>query len=188
MMDCASRNGFLRKRPHTSRFHSSFICKKKQPTPSGVPLLKQAPNNRWWFQTHLKEHISQIGLSIQQNYNTPVEHTPGNPPSPLWKESLYSLLVKVSGRVPKVCWNNLRGSYFKEGSKLRNLWPGWCEPPSPTVAPFAWHTYNEKWPFFVRLIRQDDRFQKAGKILHKRGFHVVKTNEVLGCPRKLVNG
>ena len=32
---------------------------------------------------------------IQQNYNTPVEHTPGNPPSQLWKESLYSLLVKV---------------------------------------------------------------------------------------------
>ena len=34
-------------------------------------------------------------LWVQQNYNTPVEHTPGNPPSPLWKESLYSLLVKV---------------------------------------------------------------------------------------------
>ena len=33
--------------------------------------------------------------SFQENYNTPVEHTPGNPPSPLWKESLYSLLVKV---------------------------------------------------------------------------------------------
>ncbi len=32
---------------------------------------------------------------IQENYNTPVEHTPGNPPSQLWKESLYSLLVKV---------------------------------------------------------------------------------------------
>ena len=57
------------------------FAKNKQPTPSGVPLLKQAPNNRWCFQTHLKEHISQIGL--QQNYNTPVEHTPGNPPSPL---------------------------------------------------------------------------------------------------------
>ena len=33
--------------------------------------------------------------NLQQNYNTPVEHTPGNPPSPLWKESLCSLLVKV---------------------------------------------------------------------------------------------
>ena len=30
---------------------------------------------------------------FQENYNTLVEHTPGNPPSPLWKESLYCLLV-----------------------------------------------------------------------------------------------
>ena len=34
-------------------------------------------------------------LDIQENYNTPVEHTPGNPPAWLWKESLYGLLVKV---------------------------------------------------------------------------------------------
>ena len=33
--------------------------------------------------------------SLQENYNTPVEHTPGNPPTQLWKESLYGLLVKV---------------------------------------------------------------------------------------------
>ena len=32
---------------------------------------------------------------IQENYSTPPEHTPGNPSSQLWKESLYSLLVKV---------------------------------------------------------------------------------------------
>ena len=32
---------------------------------------------------------------FQENYNTPVEHTPGNPPTQLWKESLYGLLVKV---------------------------------------------------------------------------------------------
>ena len=32
---------------------------------------------------------------LQENDNTPLEHTPGNPPSQLWKESLYSLLVKV---------------------------------------------------------------------------------------------
>ena len=32
---------------------------------------------------------------VQENDNTPLEHTPGNPPSQLWKESLYSLLVKV---------------------------------------------------------------------------------------------
>ena len=85
-----------------------------------------------------------------------------------------------------MCWNNLRGSYFKAGSKLRNLWPGQCEPPSPTVAPFAWHTYNEKMVILtVRLIRQDDRFQEAGQILHKRGKRGSKPNEVLryfaGC-------
>ena len=46
--------------------------------------------------------------NIQENDNTPLENTPGNPRSQLWKESLYSLLVKVWGCVPKVCWNNLR--------------------------------------------------------------------------------
>ena len=35
---------------------------------------------------------------IQKNCNnTPLEHTPNNPPSQLWKESLHSLLVKVKG-------------------------------------------------------------------------------------------
>ena len=32
---------------------------------------------------------------IQENYNTPIEHTPSKPPTQLWKESLYGLLVKV---------------------------------------------------------------------------------------------
>ena len=31
--------------------------------------------------------ICQQNQSIQENYNTPVEHTPGNPPTQLWKES-----------------------------------------------------------------------------------------------------
>ena len=31
-----------------------------------------------------------------ENYKTPLEHIPGNPPGQLWKESLYSLLVKVA--------------------------------------------------------------------------------------------
>ncbi len=34
-------------------------------------------------------------LRFQERYNTPLEHTLGNPLSQLWKESLYSLLVKV---------------------------------------------------------------------------------------------
>ena len=46
--------------------------------------------------------------SFEESYNTPQEHTPGNPPTQLWRISLYSLLGKVKGCVPKVCWNNLR--------------------------------------------------------------------------------
>ena len=45
------------------------------------------------------EHIFSDGLvqppTIQESYNTPLEHTPGNPPTQLWKDSLYNLLVKV---------------------------------------------------------------------------------------------
>ncbi len=33
--------------------------------------------------------------SFQENYNTPLEHTPGNPPGQLWKEYHCSLLLKV---------------------------------------------------------------------------------------------
>ena len=32
---------------------------------------------------------------VQESYDTPLEHTPGNPPTQLWKDSLYDLLVKV---------------------------------------------------------------------------------------------
>ena len=32
-------------------------------------------------------------VCLQENCNTPPEHTPGNPPSQLWKESLYSLIA-----------------------------------------------------------------------------------------------
>ncbi len=40
--------------------------------------------------------------AIQESYNTPLEHTPGNPPTQLWKDSLYSLLVSV-GKGLGVC-------------------------------------------------------------------------------------
>ena len=33
---------------------------------------------------------------LQERYNTPLEHTPDNPPRQLWKESLYGLLVEVA--------------------------------------------------------------------------------------------
>ena len=56
---------------------------------------------------------------IQESYNTPLEHTPGNLPSQLWKESLDTLLVKVQGCVPKVCWNKL---IRYRGKKLGLSW------------------------------------------------------------------
>ena len=43
--------------------------------------------------SYTRNHQHDSG--IQENYNTPLEHTPGNPPGQLWKESHYSLLVKV---------------------------------------------------------------------------------------------
>ena len=47
--------------------------------------------------------IQHYMTHIQESYNTPLEHTPGNPPSQLWKESLYSLLVKGLGVCSKRC-------------------------------------------------------------------------------------
>ena len=65
-------------------------------------------NNSWYFWIiYLGEMIiTSINLiqakffvllikKIQENYNTPLEHTPGNPLGQLRKESHYSLLVKV---------------------------------------------------------------------------------------------
>ena len=37
----------------------------------------------------------EVIVSFQENYNTPQEHTPSNPLGQLWRESHYSLLVKV---------------------------------------------------------------------------------------------
>ena len=69
----------------------------------GEYILKEKSN--CWDFLNLKRYTN---VFIQENYNTPLEHTPTNPPGQLWKESHYSLLVKVWGCVPKVCWNNLR--------------------------------------------------------------------------------
>ena len=46
--------------------------------------------------------IFEIG---QRNNLKLFQHTAGNPPSQLWKKSLFSLLVTGYGCVPKVCWN-----------------------------------------------------------------------------------
>ena len=78
-----------------------------------VPLKKGT--NLWTPAVFFNEKTHKQGchgfsrkMRIHENYNTPLEHTPGNPPGQLWKESLYSLLVKVWGCVSKVWWNNLR--------------------------------------------------------------------------------
>ena len=45
-----------------------------------------------WFQAiGIPDNIT----NPQESYNTPLEHTPGNSPTQLWKDSLYNLLVKV---------------------------------------------------------------------------------------------
>ena len=56
---------------------------------------------------------------VQENYNTPLNHTPGNAPTQLWKDSLYILLVfKGLG----VCWNNLRPWHWSKHLKFRPSW------------------------------------------------------------------
>ena len=45
--------------------------------------------------TVIYEQLDKFFGKLQENCNTPPEHTPGNPRSQLWKESLYSLLAKV---------------------------------------------------------------------------------------------
>ena len=74
-------------------------------------LLYQVNSSHLFFSFQKKtpatgdpEGITKVGvfirsgncpLNFQENYNTPLEHTPGNPPTQLWKDSLYNLLVKV---------------------------------------------------------------------------------------------
>ena len=69
----------------------------------------------------LFESFRTFLLTFQENYNTPLEHTPGNPPTQLWKDSLYNLLVKVKGCAPKVCWNNLRDLHSRVGGGAQEL-------------------------------------------------------------------
>ena len=56
--------------------------------------------------------------NLLESYNTPLEHTPSNPPSRLWKKSLLTPLGKVWGCVPKVCWNNLWESSPKPSKNM----------------------------------------------------------------------
>ena len=80
--------------------HQSLLWNKRQNLVSQIPATTDLfnPMISTKFMGSLKL------LFLQENYSTPPEHTPGNPPSQLWKESLYSLLVKVfSGCVPVWC-------------------------------------------------------------------------------------
>ena len=54
---------------------------------TGVSFLQAFYNTSW-------NHVYQRTV-IKDCFNTPLHHTPGNPPSQLWKKSLFSLLVKV---------------------------------------------------------------------------------------------
>ena len=59
--------------------HESYAC--------GHSSLTK--NNCW------ENHSTMSHACFQASYNTPLEHTPGNPPTQLSKDSLYNLLVKV---------------------------------------------------------------------------------------------
>ena len=55
-----------------------------------------------WTDTNWRSILESIDIYcisiiviLQERYNTPLEHTPGNPPRQLSKESLYGLLVEV---------------------------------------------------------------------------------------------
>ena len=71
-------------------FHPSYLWLRPF---IGTHLVKITGINR--LNWKLVALTSMVNIIVQENYNRPAEHTPGNTPSPLWKESLYSLLVKV---------------------------------------------------------------------------------------------
>ena len=62
--------------------------------------------------------MERIGMEFQESSNTPLQHTSGNPPSQLWKESLYSLLGNGLGvcskGVLKQPWKNGMNEYTPE--------------------------------------------------------------------------
>ena len=49
----------------------------------------------WTAARHWEGEFCAYKTYLQESYNTPLEHTPGNPPTQQWKDSLYNLLVKV---------------------------------------------------------------------------------------------
>ena len=64
------------------------------PSILGRPWTERCGGSNRWSQ-HTTWWTLYVNVSVKENCNTPLEHTPNNPPGQLWKESLYSLLVKV---------------------------------------------------------------------------------------------
>ncbi len=78
----------------------------------------------WYFMVLWRFLNSETPRKLQ---HTPRAHKRQSPVRQLWKESLYSPLVKVWGCVPKVCWNNLRERHQTSGQK-HAAWPSsWGE-------------------------------------------------------------
>ena len=108
-LEFQKKNG--QKFQNTPKKHGDFMVpprkwQKNHPSFFGnyfyLPLLQSLKQKIWWGQRDIFEITTYqtdcrtTNLpQLQENDNTPLEHTPGNPPSQLWKESLYSLLVKV---------------------------------------------------------------------------------------------
>ena len=88
-------------------------------------LLSISPSH--FFQKIPLTKTPQDSTDVQESYNTPLEHTPGNPLSQLRKESLYSLLVEVARGVFQfgVLKQPLdRCDFVRSSGGILNLWIG----------------------------------------------------------------
>ena len=93
---------------------------RKHPKKKIMPL-------RWWNASvrpsfTITSKTRKRKSHFQERYNTPLEHTPGNPPGQLWKESLYGLLVKVRG-VFQRCVETTSDHCIVHHSWSKGIWP-----------------------------------------------------------------
>ena len=63
-------------------------------------LKKMSKSKSWEIAGKMLRVNLKASSKLQGSYNTPLRHTPGSPLSQPWKDSLYSVLVKVFR------WNN----------------------------------------------------------------------------------
>ena len=103
---------------------------------------------------------------FQESYNACLEHTPGNPLNQLWKESLYSPLVRFRGVVQRCVETTLEFLWCYhckvpgiQSPNVRGWWRGVQSPPKRKV--------------FFRSIRRLD----AGREASEQGQKLV----VIGC-------